>query len=181
VASSSYTAERLDRLQYELEEGPCIEALQDADWFRSGDIGRDARWPRWGPQAALAGGGSLCSIPLLARGERVGALNMYADRLGAFHDRETIEMASLYAIHAAYALSSARKLAGLEVAMASRHTIGMAQGILVERFGLDANRAFTLLCRISSTQNRRVIDIARELTETGTIAGSELGPPRPLG
>jgi GAF domain-containing protein len=175
LASTSQKAELLDRLQYELEEGPCIEALEDADWFRSGDIERDPRWPRWGRRAGLAGGGSLCSIPLLARNERVGALNLYADRRGAFDEREVVEMASLYAVHVAYALSSARKLAGLEVAMASRHTIGLAQGMLIERFGLDANRAFALLCRISSTQNRRVLEIARELTETGAIAGTDIG------
>ena len=179
LASTSAKAELLDGLQYELGEGPCMDAYEDADWYRTGDIGQDPRWPRWGPKAAEAGGASLCSIPMLVRGERVGALNMYADRRGAFGDREVIDMASIYAVHASYALSSAQQLAGLEAAMQSRHTIGMAQGILMERFQLDPARAFALLCRISSEQNRKVRDIAAELTESGAIPGGETGATPP--
>lgn len=175
LAATSTIAELLDRLQYELGEGPCVDALRDVDWYRSGDIGQDARWPGWGPQAADNGVHSLCSIPLLARGERVGALNMYAHAHDAFADRGTIDLASLYAVHVAYALASARQVSGLETAIDSRHTIGVAQGILVERFGLDVGSAFSLLQRISSAQNRRLREIARELVETGAIADSEIG------
>src|SRR5215207_7785411 len=50
LAATSDVALRCDALQYELGEGPCIEALADNDWYRTGDIGNDPRWPRWGPK-----------------------------------------------------------------------------------------------------------------------------------
>jgi hypothetical protein len=42
----------------------------------------------------------------------------------------------------------------------------MAQGIVRERFGLDADQAFNLLRRLSSTSNVKVSQIAREIVET---------------
>lgn len=174
LAATSPTAERADELQYELEEGPCIEALVDTDWYRSGDVASDSRWPRWGPAAAALGAVSLCSVPLLTRDERVGALTMYSEKSGAFGEREVIDLASLYAVHVSYALAAARQLEGLEAAMQSRHTIGLAQGMLIARFGLDPASSFALLRRVSSTQNRKLRDIARELVDTGDIAGAGL-------
>jgi hypothetical protein len=172
LGASSATAEFLDRLQYDMDEGPCIEAADDigdtgTEWLRSGNLRVDPRWPRWGPQAADKGFESLLSIRLSARGERLGALNMYSRTSGAFSDREGIDLAVLYAVHVSYALASAKLVTGLEIAMESRHTIGLAQGILMERFGMDASAAFALLNRTASTQNRKVKDLAADLVRTG--------------
>jgi GAF domain-containing protein len=176
LASTSPFAEQLDQMQYALNEGPCVEAVLEGEWFRSGDIGHDPRWPCWGPQAAAEGARSLCSMRLLARGEPIGALNMYTEERGAFDDPEAIDLAALYAIHAAHALSTARLVTGLETAMGSRHTIGLAQGILIERYGLDAPKAFALLQRLSSTQNRKLRDLAEELVLNGDLAGLSSAP-----
>ena len=53
--------------------------------------------------------------------------------------------------------------------MASRHVIGMAQGIVMERFGLDEDRSFAFLSRLSSHQNRKLRDLAGDLVRTRTI------------
>lgn len=161
----------VDQIQYDLHEGPCLDALHEGEWFRSGDIARDARWPRWGPRAAALGVRSMCSFRLTARGETVGALNVYSREQGGFADPDAMEMAALYVMHAAYALSSARLVTGLETAMGSRHLIGLAQGILMERFELDAATAFAVLRRLSSVQNRKLRELAEELVETGDLTG----------
>ena len=44
-----------DGLQYELGEGPCVEAMGEAAWIRTGDIGADVRWPSWGPRTVELG------------------------------------------------------------------------------------------------------------------------------
>jgi AmiR/NasT family two-component response regulator len=57
----------------------------------------------------------------------------------------------------------------LEVALQSRAVIDQAKGILMERYKLTADQAFDLLARVSQHTNRKMVDLARELTETGTM------------
>lgn len=50
-------------------------------------------------------------------------------------------------------------------AIATRDVIGQAKGVLMERFNIDADRAFALLTRLSQQTNTRVEQIARKLAE----------------
>jgi hypothetical protein len=171
LASTSQLAESLDELQYALNEGPCVEAAIEAEWFRSPDIGHDSRWPAWGPRAAEAGIGSMFSIRLLTGSTVLGALNLYCESKDAFADQEMTDLAIVYATHAAQALASARLVTGMVTAMDSRHTIGLAQGMLMERYGVASDVAFTILQRVSSTENRKLRELAAELVATGRLAG----------
>ena len=51
-------------------------------------------------------------------------------------------------------------------AIGTRDMIGQAKGILMERFNIDADRAFRLLTRLSQETNTRVEEIARNLVQT---------------
>jgi hypothetical protein len=51
-------------------------------------------------------------------------------------------------------------------AIATRDMIGQAKGMLMERFNIDADRAFALLTRLSQETNTRVEQIARNLAQT---------------
>jgi AmiR/NasT family two-component response regulator len=57
----------------------------------------------------------------------------------------------------------------LELAVAHRTTIGMALGILMERYNVDHEAAFARLRRASSVQNRKLYDIASELIDTRVL------------
>lgn len=50
-------------------------------------------------------------------------------------------------------------------AIATRDMIGQAKGMLMERFNVDADRAFGLLTRLSQETNTRVEEIARNLVQ----------------
>lgn len=169
LASTDELAGELDASQFALDEGPCVDAARGHDWCRSGDVGADPRWPRWGPRARDAGLGSLLSISLPGTDSTFGALNLYARATGAFGDRDEVDFAVVFATHGALALSASRKLAGLETAMQSRHLIGAAQGLLMERYGLDLDRSFALLQRYSSLTNIKLIDVARDIVATGQL------------
>ena len=56
-------------------------------------------------------------------------------------------------------------VANLERAIESRHRIGVAQGILMQRFGLTVDQSFSLLLRVSQTRNVKVRDVARKVIE----------------
>ena len=44
-AATSSTARQGDELQYELQEGPCLDAIWHHETVRSDDLGTEARWP----------------------------------------------------------------------------------------------------------------------------------------
>jgi ANTAR domain len=68
--------------------------------------------------------------------------------------------------HAALALSSAINEAGLNVALDTRKLIGQAQGMLMERYGLDEPRAFEVLRRYSQTHHLKLRRVAVYLVST---------------
>jgi AmiR/NasT family two-component response regulator len=60
----------------------------------------------------------------------------------------------------------------LHHAVENRTIIGQAEGILMERLGIDACQALEYLKRVSSHTNRKVIDIASEIAETRKLPQS---------
>jgi len=177
LASSDAVAEEADALQYEMGEGPCVDIADTGGWLRSGDVATDSRYPAWGPRAAALGVGSLLAVAVTDRDEPMGALNLYSARTGAFADRDVVDLALVYAVHATTALSSARRASTLQTAVSSRHVIGMAQGIAMERYGIDQHQSFELLRRLSSTANVKLRDVATQIVETRAIPHEGVGEP----
>ena len=169
LASSDSVAEEADALQHDLGEGPCLELAEAGAWSRSGAVGSDTRWPRWGPRAADLGVSSLLAVAVTDPDEPPGALTLYSGEVGAFADRDVVDLALVYAVHATTALSSARRTSTLQTAVGSRHVIGMAQGIAMERYGIDQEQSFELLRRLSSTSNVKLREVAGQIVETRTI------------
>ena len=162
LGASSSAAVEFDELQYVLEEGPCLDAADEHGIVRSNDVEADSRWPRWGPKVAPMGARSLVCIHLSAQGESLGAINLFSNERHAF-EADNFELAVIYATHAAQALGAARTVTGLSTALSSRHQIGLAQGILMERYGLSVGRAFEVLQRYASHSNTKLRDVAAEL------------------
>src|SRR3954463_2519758 len=48
VAATSELPRRVDALQYQTLEGPCLQALEEHHVFRSDDLRTDPRWPAFG-------------------------------------------------------------------------------------------------------------------------------------
>lgn len=162
MAPSDPVVEKADRLQHELREGPCVAAAEDCSTYVSQDLGRDPRWPTWGPLAADLGLGSLLATRLVV-GERVlGALNLYdaGEREFTTEDRD---MAEVFAVHAATALIAVQEREHLRAGMNARTLIGQAQGILMERFDIDADHAFAVLRRYSQAQNLKLRAVAEDV------------------
>ena len=78
----------------------------------------------------------------------------------------------MFAAHAAEAVAGAEHEGNLRSAVSSRDVIGQAKGILMERHRLTADQAFAVLARVSQEMNRKLVDVARELTDTGTVPGA---------
>ena len=63
------------------------------------------------------------------------------------------------------------EIATLTDALQSNRTIGIAIGILVERYDISPDVAFAYLKRISQDQNRKLRALAIELVSTGKLPG----------
>ncbi|OXS34668.1 antitermination regulator [Streptomyces sp. XY006] len=160
--------EESDRLQGELGEGPCFDAARRVDGerlFRIADMtGPQPAWPKFSRAARDLGIGSMTGVLLYADGQDFGALNLYSRRPGAFgRDIETAGW--LLASHAAVALATARTVDQLEHALETRHAIGEAMGILMERHRLSEDEAFGVLRRLSQEHNLKLRDVARRVQE----------------
>jgi GAF domain-containing protein len=157
-----------DKLQYELGEGPCVEAAWEEETFVSNDLARDPRYPNWGPKAAVLGFGSLLASRLSIGDKAIGALNLYATdtREYSADDRDT---AVIFASHAAATIMTVRERENLKEAVEGRTLIGQAQGILMERFDLDGPRSFSVLRRFSQAQNLKLRRVAELVIENGTL------------
>jgi hypothetical protein len=159
----------LDALQGQLQEGPCLDAVWDHQVVSVPDMATERRWPRYARAAVARGVGSQLCIQLFVVGDHLGALNFYARRAGAF-DAGSADVGLLFGAHAAVALAGAEHEAHLRAGMDNRDLIGQAKGILMERYRLTAVQAFELLVRTSSLTNRKLRDVADELTTTGSLA-----------
>ena len=160
----------LDHLQQKLGDGPCINAAKHQCVFRIEDTREDLRWPEFNTAAAQLNVRSMLCVPLWIDERGLGALSLYAEQATAFndlHERVTI----LLATFAAIALAEAQHADQMHDALGNRDIIGQAKGILMERHGIPADAAFSVLSRISQAENLKLAEIARRFVETGRLPG----------
>lgn len=163
VASTDQVAADADTLQEVLDEGPCVDAAFEDENFVVHDLRTDERWPQWASRVADLGVRSSFSIRLTAHDQTIGALNLYSDQPGAFDGDQ--DVALIFASHAATAMSTSRLVSGLRNALDSRHTIGIAQGVLAVRYDITYERAFQVLHRYSNDHNLKLRDLAEQVIE----------------
>jgi len=149
-------------LQIRFDEGPCLDAIDGAGTYVVGETATDERWPQWGPAVAELGIHSALGVRLATRNRRYGSLNFYGRRPGMFSD-EDVAVAEAFARHAAVAFANTREEEGLITAIDARKVIGQAQGIVMERYGLDTDRAFEFLRRLSQQDNIKLRAVAERI------------------
>src|SRR5664279_5423153 len=78
IVKSAPFVREIDDIQYGLGEGPCISAAARGIPMRSGSLGGDLRWPRFGARVGRLGVHSVLSLPLISDDTVVGAMNVYS-------------------------------------------------------------------------------------------------------
>ena len=155
---------KLDELQSELGDGPCISALRDFPTVHIVDMSQDTRWPEFSSLATQLGIGSLLSFQLFVEQDNLGALNLYGGEAGVFAE-DSVEIGTILAQHAAVALAATAKEGQFATALASRDLIGQAKGILMYRENLTGLQAFNLMVKTSQKSNIKLVDLAEWLIE----------------
>jgi GAF domain-containing protein len=166
-AATHPVVREVDALQYELTQGPCIDAVRSGWPARSDDLRLDCRWPKYGPRAAELGVLSQMGIELFDEPGMIAGLNLYASAANAFDD-DTVEAAMLFAIQAAHTLGRVMTQKHLTDAIMTRTTIARAIGVVMERYRLTADRAFELLTRVSRINDVTLEDLALQIVDEAT-------------
>jgi GAF domain-containing protein len=172
LAASHPFVSDIDEIQYvTLNEGPCVTAAIESRTVRSGSLGGEKLWPRFGPRAGRLGIHSALSLPLLIPGQVVGAINVYARGKDVFDDHAA-ELGELFAAPAAVAVHNAQILARataltaqLQAALASRPVIDQAIGLLRARTGSTADEAFARLRQISQSEHTKLATVAQRMID----------------
>ena len=168
AASTDEAAERNDQIQQEEAQGPCMDAVWEQLVVQVPDLREERRWPRWASRTLAEGGVlSMLCVRLFTHDDRVGALNLFSSQPHAF-GLDDEEEAVAIAAHAAVAVAAVEDIEGLKIAVGSRTVIGQATGMVMVQYGLTDGRAFDVLKRLSSHENRKLLQSPGSWSRTGT-------------
>jgi hypothetical protein len=178
IAASHPVADELDQVQYRTSQGPCLEAIATLQAVISDDLSRDERWPAFVAEASRSASSAMATPVLDDRPMRstFGSLNAYGTRAAAF-DQEDADVAMLLTAHLAILLrlvataqESTVRAAQLSEAVVTRDVIGQAKGILMARDRITAGEAFDVLRAASMRLNRKLRDVADDLTKGHAVS-----------
>ena len=159
LAVSAELAERADSVQYELGEGPCLDAVSGEPMVNCRYLGVDPRYRRYGPHAsAHFGVVSQLAFNVATVDRAFGALNLYSRSQHMF-DEYARTLAELFAHQTAAAMAYAASAS--ELNEGSR--VGQAVGIITQRHSVDENVAFGLLTELSQTSDVKLPTVAAEI------------------
>src|SRR5215218_8011290 len=161
--STDSRVQAADALQYEFDEGPCLEAASNREVVRSDDLTEDARWPRWTAAAVDLGLRSVLSAPLIAGDRSMGAIKVYAEQTHVFDERSA-QLLTLFSAQAAVLVANlqhqerAQRLSGgMREAFRTRDLVCTAKGVLMGRHAVDEGTSVAQAARavVDSAVRRR--------------------------
>jgi len=152
VASTSEEAGFVEIMQLNAGAGPCIECFTSGTSIGVADIEEETeRWPGFSRAALSRGFRSVYATPLILRGRRIGAMNLFSTRVGELNARD-IAAARALADVATIGVLQARLIREgdvlteqLQNALDSRVLIEQAKGVLSETHKIGLDEAFAML------------------------------------
>lgn len=182
LASSGELVQRVDDIQYDAGQGPCLDASRGDEVALVDDLAVDSRWPRFATRCVEETGvRSMLAVRLLLGGDDRAAINMYASGPASFDDG-AVTVASILGPFAG--LSVARALhesdaESLRAALTTSRQIGRAVGILMAQGNLPADAAMSQLIEASQHLNRKLRDVAVDVERTSSLPDRANTPQAP--
>lgn len=171
IAATSDQTYEMDRRQYDLADGPCLDAARRHVVNRWSLDEAEQRFPQFTSLAREMGLRSYLSAGLSLAGRQLGALNLSSEETDGFSQLDE-DMLTLFTVPAAAAIvaadryANARELTGqLEQALQSRAAIDRAVGIIMAESRCTPDEAFATLSRASNNRNVKLRDLAAEIVE----------------
>jgi hypothetical protein len=161
----------IEDLQYELGEGPCMDAFRQDRVVAEPNLGHPAipRWLGFTPPAVEAGVEAVFGFPLRVGTVRLGALNLYRNRPGPLSDDQHTSALVMADVAAHWVLDvQAHAPAGvlaaeLEVGADFHFVVQNAAGIVSVQLGVSVTEALIRLRAYAFSHDRPLNDIARDV------------------
>lgn len=179
VAASDEPLARLEALQIELGEGPCLLAYLENATVVASDLSDDDRFPKFGPRAVEAGMRAVYSFPMHVMGVSVGALNVFTAHAGELSEEAVglgqtfADVATIYVLHDRDLAERDELTSGLRKALESRIVVEQAKGYLAAKTQMEPDPAFELLRRHARSNNLKAREVARAVLR-GELTVSDL-------
>jgi len=163
----------IERLQYDLGEGPCVDAYQLDRPVLEPDLAEPAtpRWLAFAGPALTAGVRAVFGFPLHVGAVRLGALNLYCDRpgpLGEDQHADALVMAEVAAQTILLLQANAPPgmvAAELEAGADFQLVVHQAAGMVSVQLGISVAQALVRLRAYSFGNDRPLEGVAREVVE----------------
>lgn len=165
-------ARRAANAEHQTGQGPVWEVHATASPVHSNDLAVEPRWREFAQRAVEnIEIRSVLAVPLTCGGELLGALVAYADRTG-FFSKKRLDRADLLSTHAGAALASITtqvKARNLEIALRTNREIATAIGIVMNRFRLTNDQAFSYLTQVSQQRHLKLSALADRIVVSGEV------------
>jgi hypothetical protein len=173
VCTTDDVSALIEQLQYDLGEGPCVDAHEHDRPVHEPDLADPAmpRWMAFSSPALAAGVRAVFGFPLRVGSARLGALNLYCDRPGSLTDdqhRMALVVADVVAQQLlglqAGALPGA-VAAGLEENAEFQYVVHQASGMVAAQLDVSVGQALVRLRAHAFGNDRRLTDVARDVVD----------------
>ncbi len=171
VCTTDDVSSLIEQLQYDLGEGPCVDAYQQDRPVLEPDLA-DPTIPRWlafsGP-VLNAGVRAVFGFPLQVGAVRLGALNLYSDRPGQLTANQHADalVAADIAAQAVLVLQAdappGKLAAALEAGADFQYVVHQASGMVAAQLEVTVGQALVRLRAYAFGNDRPLAEVAHEV------------------
>jgi GAF domain-containing protein len=189
VCTSNEVSALLEHLQFELGEGPCVDAYHQGRPVLEPDLATPAvpRWHAFTDTALEAGVRAIFGFPLRVGAIRLGALNLYCDRPGSLTDEQhadALVMAGIAAEAVMVMQANAppgQLAAELEASGDYEHVVHQASGMVAAQLDVSVAQALIRLRAHAFGNGRPLGDVADDVVARTLRFDDRSGEKDPVG
>lgn len=187
VCTTDEVSARIEQLQFDLGEGPCVDACRLGRPVLEPDLAQPAtpRWLAFSGPALDAGARAVFGFPLHVGAVQLGALNLHRDRAGRLDEdqhADALVMADVAAQAVLLLQADAppgRLAAELEAGADFRYVVHQAAGMVAAQLDVGVADALVRLRAHAFGNDRPVVEVARDVVERTLRFGRESDPSGP--
>ncbi|MBA3652691.1 MAG: GAF and ANTAR domain-containing protein [Actinobacteria bacterium] len=171
ICSTDDVSALIERLQYDLGEGPCVDACRldrpvaEPDLAAPGSI----RWMAFTPPAVAAGARAVFGFPLQVGAVRLGALNLYCDEPRSLTNGQHADALLMAAIAGQAVLvmqagaPDGQVASELEARADFQYVVHQASGMVAAQLDVSVTTALVRLRAYAFGNDRALVEVAREV------------------
>jgi hypothetical protein len=173
LCSTDAVSALIEQLQYDLGEGPCVDAYQQGWPVAEADLAAPdvTRWLAFTGPAVEAGARAVFGFPMQVGAVRLGALNLYLDRPGPLTDEQhagALVLADI-AAHTVLMLQAdappGTVSAELEAHADFQYVVHQASGMVAAQLDVSVGQALIRMRAHAFGNDRALADVARDVVE----------------